>query len=51
MNIPAALLEGGRNARWKIKELFSGDTRSLNAQKQLSVPPADACIFEIIREK
>ncbi|MGN7723070.1 alpha-galactosidase [Chitinophaga sp. 22620] len=51
MTIPAKLLGNGKNIRWKIKELFSGDTRLLNGQKQLSVPPADACIFEISREK
>ncbi|WP_123864637.1 alpha-galactosidase [Chitinophaga barathri] len=51
MNIPAELLGGGKNTRWKIKELFSGDTHWLDGQKQLPVPPADACIFEIIREK
>jgi alpha-galactosidase len=51
MTIPAKLLGNGKNTSWKIKELFSGGTRLLSGQKQLSVPPADACIFEITREK
>ncbi|WP_346319298.1 hypothetical protein [Chitinophaga sp. YIM B06452] len=50
MQIPAELL-GGKNTRWKIKELFSGDTRLVDGRQPLSVPPADACIFEFTREK
>lgn len=47
VNIPRELLMDWKNRRVKIKELFSGDTRSLYGQWQLPVPPADACIFEI----
>lgn len=49
-DIPRELLNGRKNARWNVKELFSGDTRLLDRQRQLSVPAEDARIFEITRK-
>lgn len=49
-DIPRELLNARKNARWNVKELFSGDTRLLDGQWQLSVPAEDACIFEITRK-
>lgn len=46
-DVPQSLLGGGKKINRTVKELFTGERLSLGTQGRLSVPPADACIYEI----